>query len=81
MLVELSRGRTRRPARPDMSKGGHGAAAANVLLLKKSEETRRQENMREAIKARFMGPCDISCFLLNPSLVSSMTLSQKQSLD
>jgi len=33
-----------------MSKGGHGAAAANVLLLKKSEETRRQENMREAIK-------------------------------
>merc|ERR1711953_914088 len=33
-----------------MSKGGHGAAAANVLLLKKSEETRRQENLREAIK-------------------------------
>ena len=36
-----------------MSKGGHGAAAANVLLLKKSEETRRQENLREAIKARY----------------------------
>ena len=38
---------------PRMSKGGHGAAAANVLLLKKSEETRRQENMREAIKVEY----------------------------
>ena len=74
MLVELSRGRTRRPARPDMSKGGHGAAAANVLLLKKSEETRRQESMREAIKARLMGPA-----YCQPSQ-RDVTLSQKKSL-
>ena len=34
-----------------MSKGGHGAAAANILLLKKLEESRKQETiLREAIR-------------------------------
>ena len=37
-----------------MSKGGQGAAAANILLLKKSEESRRQETvLRDAIKVIF----------------------------
>ena len=34
-----------------MSKGGQGAAAANILLLKKSEESRKQETViRDAIR-------------------------------
>ena len=35
----------------NMSKGGQGAAAANILLLKKSEESRKQETViRDAIR-------------------------------
>ena len=38
-----------------MSKGGQGAAAANILLLKKSEESRKQEAViREAIRVGVM---------------------------
>jgi len=33
-----------------MSKGGHGAAAASVLMLKKSEDKRQEQALREAFK-------------------------------
>merc|ERR1712179_184732 len=33
-----------------MSKGGHGAAAASVLMLKKSEDKRQEMALREAFK-------------------------------
>ena len=33
-----------------MSKGGHGAAAASVLMLKKSEDRRQESALREAFK-------------------------------
>ena len=35
-----------------MSKGGHGAAAASVLMLKKSEDKRQESALREAFKVR-----------------------------
>ena len=33
-----------------MSKGGHGAAAASVLMLKKSEDKRHEMAAKEALK-------------------------------
>ena len=38
-----------------MSKGGHGAAAASVLMLKKSEDKRQELALREAFKVRKQG--------------------------
>ena len=35
-----------------MSKGGHGAAAASVLMLKKSDDKRQESALREASKVR-----------------------------
>ena len=37
-----------------MSKGGHGAAAASVLMLKKSEDKRQELALREAFKVSFV---------------------------
>ena len=36
-----------------MSKGGHGAAAASVLMLKKSEDKRQESALRESFKVRY----------------------------
>ena len=36
-----------------MSKGGHGAAAASVLMLKKSEDKRQESALREAFKVSY----------------------------
>ena len=35
-----------------MSKGGHWAAAASVLMLKKSDDKRQESALREASKVR-----------------------------
>ena len=35
-----------------MSKGGHGAAAASVLMLKKSEDRRQESALKEAFKVK-----------------------------
>ena len=35
-----------------MSKGGQGAAAASVLMLKKSEDKRQELALRQAFKVR-----------------------------
>ena len=53
-----------------MSKGGHGAAAASVLMLKKSEDKRQESALREVFKVR-----DALCGIIFIKSLSGMNVT------